>query len=116
MTVDDQLDAERLGEFVDRLPAMRVGGRRLVRHQDVGGRAPQQPQVVVREDGGAVPAGDAVSPPRLGPHGPAQILRRGEGGLPDREPRIPNLAAEDAAQAGDLVPGDLDDAAVPSAP
>jgi hypothetical protein len=57
-------------------------------------------------------AGDAVAPPFLALHGAAHGVARLERRLLDRPPRIPDLAAEDAAQACNLVPGDLDDASV----
>ena len=78
MAMDHQLDAERLSEFVDRLPAVRVSCRWFVRHQDVDRLASQQLLEVVRENRGPVAPGDAVSPPLLAAHGPAQRVGRNE--------------------------------------
>ena len=54
-------------------------------------------------------AGNAVTPSFLALHGAAHGIARLESCLLDRLSRIPDLGAEDAAQARDLVPGDVDD-------
>lgn len=105
--MDHQLDTERFGELVNRLPAMRVSRWRLERHQDVGELASKQSQEVVRKDTAAVSASNALPPPLFAAHGAAQSVRRSECGLFDWLPWIPDLAAEDATYAATSYPAIL---------
>jgi len=109
VAVDDQARTHPPRDLVDHRHALRVARRRLMRHQHVGAERAERLDILRpdRHGGERIGHRPALLPGPVGAEGGHVLRQLGARAQARRAGRVPDAAAEGAAEAGDAQPADL---------